>query len=134
MKKHIMPLTIYCYDTDMGGVVYHANFLKFMDQARTEWIEALGYSAFDWHGSSFYFVARHAELDYLIPLTVNDTVEVVSYVHDMGRVSMKIMQYVRDVNDHDKIYFKGLIKIAAVDDQKRLCEIPVELREGMVGD
>lgn len=134
MKEHIMPLKIYCYDTDMGGVVYHANFLKFMDKARTEWIQSIGYNAFDWHGQALHFVVRHAELDYLKPLTVNSNVEIVSYVQDMRRVSMRVGQYVRDVDDHAKIYFEGSIKIAALSAEGRLSEIPLELQKGLVGE
>jgi acyl-CoA thioester hydrolase len=134
MNEFVMPLKVYCYDTDMGGVVYHANFLKFMDKARTEWIQSIGYDAFDWHGQSLHFVARRAELDYLHPLTVNNEVEIVSYVKDMRRISMRVEQYVRDAKDHDKVYFKGLIKIAAVNGEGRLCEIPSELQKGLMGE
>ena len=43
VKEFVWPVRVYCEDTDAGGVVYYANYLKFMERARTEWLRALGF-------------------------------------------------------------------------------------------
>lgn len=129
--QFVMPLPIYCYDTDMGGVVYHANFLKFMDKARTEWIRSLNVNMFDWHGQILNFVVHRANLEYSRPLTAKDQVEIVSYINRMQRVSMDVVHIVRSVADPDIIYCKGELLIAAVDDAGKPCRIPKELNIGL---
>ncbi|MEO8133313.1 MAG: tol-pal system-associated acyl-CoA thioesterase [Betaproteobacteria bacterium] len=67
------PLRVYYEDTDTGGVVYYANYLRFMERARTEWLRALGFDmsamAREHH---CHFVAQRAEIDYLFPARLDD--------------------------------------------------------------
>jgi len=67
------PVRVYYEDTDVGGVVYYANYLKFMERARTEWLRALG---FDMSAVArehrCHFVAQRAEVDYLRPARLDD--------------------------------------------------------------
>ena len=67
------PVRVYYEDTDVGGVVYYANYLKFMERARTEWLRALGFdmSAMA-HEHRCHFVARRAEVDFLRPARLDD--------------------------------------------------------------
>ena len=67
------PVRVYYEDTDVGGVVYYANYLKFMERARTEWLRALG---FDMSAMArehqCHFVAQRAEVDFLRPARLDD--------------------------------------------------------------
>ena len=67
------PVRVYYEDTDLGGVVYYANYLKFMERARTEWLRALGFDmsamAAEHH---CHFVAQRAEVDFLRPARLDD--------------------------------------------------------------
>jgi acyl-CoA thioester hydrolase len=67
------PVRVYYEDTDLGGVVYYANYLKFMERARTEWLRALG---FDMSAMArkhhCHFVAQRVEIDYLRPARLDD--------------------------------------------------------------
>ena len=67
------PVRVYYEDTDVGGVVYYANYLKYMERARTEWLRALG---FDMSAMArehrCHFVAQRAEIDYLRPARLDD--------------------------------------------------------------
>jgi acyl-CoA thioester hydrolase len=71
------PVRVYYEDTDAAGVVYYANYLKFMERARTEWLEALGYplAAFEReHGVAF--VVRRVGIEFLLPARLNDRLDV----------------------------------------------------------
>ncbi len=67
------PVRVYYEDTDVGGVVYYANYLKFMERARTEWLRALGFDmsamATEHH---CHFVAQRAEVDFVRPARLDD--------------------------------------------------------------
>ena len=71
------PVRVYYEDTDAAGVVYYANYLKFMERARTEWLAALGFPLAQFereHGIAF--VVHRVEIDYLAPARLNDALDV----------------------------------------------------------
>ncbi|MDE2359348.1 MAG: tol-pal system-associated acyl-CoA thioesterase [Betaproteobacteria bacterium] len=86
---------VYYEDTDAAGVVYYANYLKFMERARTEWLEALGFplAAFE-RDHRVAFVVRHADIDFLLPARLNDRLEVTVEALDHGASRMAIGQRV----------------------------------------
>jgi len=76
---------VYYEDTDAAGVVYYANYLKFMERARTEWLEAVGHplAAFE-REHRLVFVVRRCEIDYRRPARLNDLLEVTVEVEEVG--------------------------------------------------
>jgi acyl-CoA thioester hydrolase len=77
MEEHKLPIRIYFEDTDAGGVVYYANYLKFAERARSECCREKGYShALDFKNSNHCFVVRHCEAEYLSPARLDDLVDV----------------------------------------------------------
>src|SRR5258707_278686 len=71
------PVRVYYEDTDAGGVVYYANYLKFMERARTEWLRALGFELSDLaHEHNVVFVVRSLMIDYLLPARFNEELDV----------------------------------------------------------
>ena len=89
------PVRVYYEDTDAAGVVYYANYLKFMERARTEWLEALGFplAAFE-RDHLVAFVVRHADIDFLLPARLNDWLEVTVEALDRGAGRMILGQRV----------------------------------------
>jgi acyl-CoA thioester hydrolase len=87
-----LPVRVYYEDTDAAGVVYYANYLRFMERARTEWLRALGYeqSALARHGIAF--AARSSQVEYLKPARLDDAIEVVSTIVSLGRAQMVFAQ------------------------------------------
>ena len=89
------PVRVYWEDTDAGGVVYYANYLKFLERARTEWLSSLGLEqdrlARD---AGVLFVVRRVEADYLRPARFNDRLLVHSRLDELGRVSLVMAQEV----------------------------------------
>jgi acyl-CoA thioester hydrolase len=91
-----LPVRVYFKDTDAGGVVYHANYLNFMERARTEWLRSHGYSnAGLMKEFGVVFVVRSMNLDFLKPAVLDDLLEVTAVLGDVGRSRISLMQEVR---------------------------------------
>lgn len=111
------PVRVYYEDTDSGGVVYYANYLKFMERARTEWLRHLGMEQdqlINDHG--VMFAVRSIVLDYIAPARFNDALSVSVTPTKKGRASLCFAQQVtRLENDEQKLLCDGLVKIACLD-------------------
>jgi acyl-CoA thioester hydrolase len=95
-KIFSLPVRVYFQDTDAGGVVYHANYLNFMERARTEWLRAHGYSnAGLMKEFGMVFVVRSMKLDYLKPALLDDLLDVTAQIKDIGRSSLTLLHTVR---------------------------------------
>jgi acyl-CoA thioester hydrolase len=80
------PVRIYYEDTDGGGVVYHANYLKFFERARTEWLRSLGFEQTELRErDSVLFVVRTVQIKYVQPARFNQLLEVVTSIAELGR-------------------------------------------------
>jgi len=89
------PLRVYYEDTDAAGVVYYANYLKFMERARTEWLAALGFelAAFEAaHG--MVFVVHRADIEFRLPARLGDRLEATLLLIELGRARMVALQQV----------------------------------------
>ena len=92
-----LGLRVYYEDTDAAGIVYHANFLKFMERARTEWLRQLGFEQdriAREHGIGF--VVRSATLDFRRPARFNDALVASAALVRLGRASIDLRQEVLD--------------------------------------
>jgi acyl-CoA thioester hydrolase len=95
---HILPIRVYCEDTDFAGHVYHANYLKFCERGRSDFIRLLGIdhqSLTAKMGEPGVFVVRHIEIDYLKPAQVDEVLEVVTRCAHIGGASLVLAQEVR---------------------------------------
>ena len=102
------PVRVYYEDTDAGGVVYHSNYLKFMERARTEWLRHL---SFERDELNLIFVVCSAQLDFKKPAKLNDLLTITSEVVKIGRGSFEVAQTIT----LDSITLvRGLIKVACV--------------------
>lgn len=87
------PVRVYWEDTDAGGVVYYANYLKFMERARSEWLRALGFEQDALRDEAgVVFVVRRVEIDYLAPARLDDQLEVSVSLAEIGRASLGVQQ------------------------------------------
>jgi acyl-CoA thioester hydrolase len=99
-KIFSLPIRVYFQDTDAGGVVYHANYLNFMERARTEWLRTHGYSnAGLMKEFGVVFVVRSFKLDYLKPALLDDLLDVTAQINDVSRSRISLLQTVRRGND-----------------------------------
>jgi len=91
----VWPIRIYYEDTDLGGVVYYANYLKFMERARTEWLRHYGIEQTQLKQQyNLIFVVRQVTLDYLQPAHFNDFVQVTVNLTKLGKASLTMYQQI----------------------------------------
>lgn len=124
MNEHIYPTRIHIEDTDFAGVVYHSNYLKFMERARSEWVEELGFGMTWQREHQLYFPVHSLNIQFLMPGRVHEKIEVVSKIIAIGRASFTFSQYLRLALAPDKILCKAEVKIACVTEQMRPRALP----------
>ena len=94
--RHRYAIRVYYEDTDAAGVVYYANYLKFMERARTEWLAALGFPLATFERShGIAFVVHRVEIDFLQPARLNDTLDVTVEAVERGRSRLVATQSCR---------------------------------------
>jgi acyl-CoA thioester hydrolase len=88
-----LPTRVYYEDTDAGGVVYYANYLKFFERCRTEYLRHLGIEQKKMaEEQSIYFVVRSAQLDFISPARLDDHLTVTLQIEKLGRASLVVSQ------------------------------------------
>ena len=92
MTPFIWPVRVYYEDTDSGGVVYHANYLKFMERARTEWLRSLGFEQDVPRARGVLFAVRSVTVDFLKPGYFNQLLSVTVSLAHCGRASLTFAQ------------------------------------------
>jgi acyl-CoA thioester hydrolase len=108
----VWPVRVYWEDTDAGGVVYYANYLKFLERARTEWLRALGIDQpVLVERDGVLFVVRRVEADYLRSARFDDALTVACRMVEVGRASLTIDQH---VVRGDEILLTARVKAACV--------------------
>ncbi len=116
MSKHPhvfnLPVRVYFEDTDAGGVVYHASYLRFMERARTEWLRVFGYTNTSLVNEfGVLFVVRSVKLDYLKPARLEDLLAVSVEIKDLGRSRVTLHQSVRR---GDEVMVEGEVHLVCV--------------------
>ena len=115
------PIRIYWEDTDAGGIVFYANYLKFFERARTEWLRSLGIAQQSLREQTGgVFVVTDAQLHYKRPARLDDQLIVTASLAESGRASLTIQQQAMLVNPHDAqakplLLCEGQIRIGWVD-------------------
>jgi acyl-CoA thioester hydrolase len=105
---------VYYEDTDSGGVVYYANYLKFMERARTEWLRELGFLQTELKSrDDVLFAVRHVEIDYLQPARLDDNLQIDVELVDAGGASMTLAQQITKLNEPG-VLCKGVVKIVCL--------------------
>jgi acyl-CoA thioester hydrolase len=124
------PVRVYYEDTDAAGIVYYANYFRFMERARTEWLRDLGFEQDVLRQEyGIVFVVRSAAADYRAPAKFNDLLWVTGELIDNSRTAMTIEQNVYRQED-DKLLCRGEVGIVSVDIESfRPSPIPVAILE-----
>ena len=121
------PVRVYYEDTDAGGVVYYANYLSFMERARTEWLRALGFeqpALAAEHG--VLFVVRAVNIDYLKPSRFNDSLQVTVEVVNVGGSRIRFLQ--RVLRGDEEIVRADVDVVCVNTDTFRPVRVPREMR------
>ena len=126
------PVRVYWEDTDAGGIVFYANYLKFFERARTEWLRSLGLEQSRLRDSTGgIFVVSETSLRYLQPARLDDELLVTARLEEGGRASLVIAQQARMKHD-GALLCEGTIRIGWVDAQSlRPARIPPIILEAL---
>ena len=127
--RHILPLRIYYEDTDAQGIVYYANWLRFLERGRTELLRLIGLehsalrvrSGIDW-------VVRRCTIDYLKPARLDDIVDIVTGCGEMRGASLDMTQQARRGDD---LLVSAELKIACMGINGRPARLPAEARTAL---
>lgn len=120
------PARVYYEDTDATGVVYHANYLRYFERARTEWLRALGVSQQELRGQSgVVFTLANLEVDYLRPARLDDELVVTVAIEHLRRASLSFSQTVELKNVPDGVLARARARVGCVDERSfRPCPLP----------
>lgn len=130
MTPHRHTFRVYYEDTDFGGVVYYANYLKFYERGRTEALRAAGVDQIALKEAGLVFVVRRFEVDYLSPARFDDLLEVETGVTRLGGASAEMAQRILRGGE---TLSTARARVACMDSQGRPARFPPEVRRALDG-
>ncbi|MEI6869240.1 MAG: tol-pal system-associated acyl-CoA thioesterase [Methylophilaceae bacterium] len=130
IKTFSLPIRIYFEDTDSGGVVYHSNYLKFMERARTEWLSAVGIDQRHLkQDNHIMFVVHRIDIQYKLPARFNDNLIVKSELKDIGSSKIEFRQMIYRENE---MLIDASVDVACIDSEKfKPVRIPPTIKQAM---
>ena len=134
--RHHMQIRVYYEDTDFSGIVYHANYLRFMERGRTNHLRMMGaeqhalFAEAQAETPGFAFVVRSMQIDYLKPARMDDVLDVVTWPREVKGASITVAQEVRRGTE---LLVKAQVRVAFICDG-RAQPIPKALRMLMKAD
>tara|TARA_B100000579_G_scaffold417624_1_gene414327 strand:+ start:323 stop:724 length:402 start_codon:yes stop_codon:yes gene_type:complete len=131
MKKHFMYETkVYYEDTDVGGVVYYSNYLKFLERARTEMINSIGLSnkkLLDEYKA--LIIVKSCNIEYLSPAKLEDKLQIYSSIESFNKASFIIMQ---NIKRDDNFIVKAKLKLVTINKAGKPIKIPSVLEKKLL--
>ena len=125
-RQHRFPINVYWEDTDAAGIVYYANYLKFMERARSDLVARAGIDqAALLAEQGLVFPVRRCAIDYLAPAKLQDAITVLTRVTKVGGASIELDQ---DVVRGGDVLTRAQIRLACIDKTGRPCRLPPQVR------
>jgi len=124
VKSFTYKTKIYYEDTDAGGIVYYANYLKYFERARTEWIYSLGFNHNKLSAIDTLIVVRSCYIDYEKPVKFEEKIEVVSELSKLSPVRINLIQFVK-VGNETRV--KAKVELAVIDQAGKPKKMPEDL-------
>lgn len=129
-KVHHSTFRIYYEDTDAGGIVYYANYLKFAERARTEWLRERGFEQEQLRTQQgITIVVRRCECEFLSPAKLDDQIVIATRLHEIGKVRMTMQQAIKRAG---KTLFTLNVELACIDISGKLVRWPKEMTDAFV--
>ena len=123
---HVLPLRVYYEDTDVSGFVYYANYLKFIERGRTDFLRLAGVDHSTlWRDHQLALTVRSCEIEYLSPARLDDEIQIHTRLTDLRGASLIAEQIVRrDETD----LARSRVRIACIDGTSRAARLPPPIR------
>lgn len=134
VNEFIWPIRVYYEDTDSGGVVYHANYLKFMERARTEWLRTLGLEQDEIvEQLGIYFVVHSLSINYIKPALFNEALWVKSTIKKLSKARIIYKQQLIRKDEHngeEQVLSDGEVTIVGISQSlEKPIRLPQEIYE-----
>ncbi|APX89391.1 tol-pal system-associated acyl-CoA thioesterase [Brevirhabdus pacifica] len=124
---HRWPVRVYYEDTDLAGIVYYANYLRFIERARTEMLRAAGFDQDAMRADpGLVFAVRKVDADYLAPARFDDMLKVTTEVLRVSGARIVLRQSVARTGE--KALFTAEVTLVALDNQGRAARVPADIR------
>ena len=125
---HRWPIRVYYEDTDLAGIVYYANYLRFIERARSELVRAAGIDQVALKAAGLIFVVRRLEADYLSPARFDDQLEVHSRLLEMTGAGFSLSQ---EIWCDQTLVFRAVVWLVVINAKGRVTRLPAGLRAGL---
>jgi len=130
MKKGVIEVRVRYAETDQMGVVYHSNYLNFLELGRVEWLRSLGYSYAELEKKGVLLPVVHADLNYRFPARYDELIRVETEVSSIGKSSIEFSSQL--YNENDTLLLEGKVKLVCLNaDTFKPISIPADLRNLM---
>ena len=131
-KPFAWPVRVYYEDTDAQGVVYYANYFRFMERARTEWLRSLGVDQVAMHADERrIFVVTETKAEFVLPARFNDMVVVTAELTGLSRATFDIEQNIYRDGQDGELLLRGSVRAVCLNaDSMRPMRVPVSIFEG----
>jgi acyl-CoA thioester hydrolase len=123
--EHRVSFKVYYEDTDSLGVVYYANYFKYLERGRAEFLESFGRSVADWNRDGYLFVVHSVEATFRRPAALGETIDVVTALELPSRHRARFRQR---IEKDGQLVLRGRVDVACLDPRQRLIPFPDELR------
>ena len=130
VKKFYYKTKIYYEDTDAGGIVYYANYLKYFERARTEWIYSFGFDHQKLNKINTFIVVRYCHVDYKKPVRFEDVIEIMSEISKISPVRINLIQSAK-VSSETRV--EAEVELAIVDSDGKPKKMPEDLYKSFKG-
>jgi acyl-CoA thioester hydrolase len=130
-RTHVLPVRVYYEDTDAGGIVYHANYLRFAERGRTEMLRAIGIHQNDLRAETgLAFAVYKGDVHYIKPARLDDELLVETTLTELGGASVRVRQAIRRATPagavEDLVRFNAQVVCMTADG--RAARLPADLR------
>jgi acyl-CoA thioester hydrolase len=125
---HRFPIRVYYEDTDLAGIVYYANYLKFIERARSEWVRELGIDQVQMKADGLVFAVRRIEADYLAPAKYDDELVVHTTMEPGSGARLVVKQ---EVKRGEAVLFSAIVTIICMTQGGTVARLPAAIRRSV---
>ncbi|MGE4326585.1 MAG: tol-pal system-associated acyl-CoA thioesterase [Pseudodonghicola sp.] len=131
MTVHRYPVRVYYEDTDMGGIVYHANYLRYIERARSDWVRQLGNDQNAMREAGIVWVVRKIEAEYLATAKFEDELTVETHLRELSGARLTMDQVVKR---GDQPIFTASVMAVCMNAAGKPVRLPAEIRALLQAD
>ena len=123
---YTLPIRVYYEDTDMAGIVYYANYLKFIERGRSEWVREIGMDQHEMKADGIVFAVRRVECDYLGSAILDDLLTVETEVANVTAARLVMEQRVKR---GDEVLFHAMVTVVCMNETGQPVRLPANIRQ-----